>query len=70
MFGLSLGHLLIILVIVLLVRAKKIPEILGNLSKSATLFKRGLRGENLEPSPPKKERLGVREPDDILPPKS
>jgi Sec-independent protein translocase protein TatA len=69
MFGLSVAHLLIILVIVLLIRARKLPEIVGNLSMSVKLFKRGLRGESLEQSPPRKEQLGVREPDDILPKK-
>ena len=68
MFGLSLGHLIILLVIVVLIRARYIPETIRGLGKTVTLFKRGLRGESLEETPPRRETLGVREADDILPP--
>lgn len=67
MFGLSLGHLLILLVVVLLFRAKHIPELAENIGKSITLFKRGWRGESLKGSKPHQERLGVREADAVLP---
>ena len=69
MFGLSLGHLIILLVAIVLIRSKHIPETIRGLGKTVTLFKRGLRGESLEETPPRQDKLGVREADDILPPK-
>lgn len=69
MFGLSLGHLVILLVIVLLFRAGKLPEIGRGLGRTITAFKRGLKGEDLPTNAPTQERLGVREADEILPPK-
>lgn len=68
MFGLSLGHLVVLLVIVILIRARKLPEIIGGVGKTVTMFKRGLKGESLEETPARQERLGVREADEVLPP--
>jgi sec-independent protein translocase protein TatA len=53
MFGLSLGHLLIILVVVLLFGAKRLPELGSALGKGMRAFKQGLEGEDL--NDPKKK---------------
>jgi len=45
MFGLSTGHLLILLVVVLLFSAKRLPELGGALGKGLRAFKKGLDGE-------------------------
>ena len=45
MMGLSLSHLLIILVIVLLFGAKRLPELGGALGKGLRSFKKGLEGK-------------------------
>ncbi len=50
MFGLSLGHLLIILVVVLLFGAKRLPELGSALGKGMRAFKKGLDGEDLNDS--------------------
>ena len=42
MFGLSLGHLLILLVIVLLFSYRRLPELGSALGKGITAFKKGL----------------------------
>jgi sec-independent protein translocase protein TatA len=42
MFGLSLGHLLILLVIVLLFSYRRLPELGNALGKGITAFKKGL----------------------------
>lgn len=67
MFGLSLGHLVILLVVVLFFRARHLPQLAESIGKSITLFRRGLKGEDLKPSDPPRESIGVREPDAVLP---
>jgi sec-independent protein translocase protein TatA len=46
MFGLSLGHILIVLVVVLLFGAKKLPELGGALGKGLRAFKKGIEGRD------------------------
>lgn len=46
MFGLSLGHMLIILVIVLLLNARRLPELGSALGKGMHAFKKGLEGKS------------------------
>ena len=48
MFGLSLGHLLVILVVVLLFGARRLPELGSALGKGMRAFKKGLEGEDEE----------------------
>jgi len=44
MFGLGLGELVVVLVIVLVVfGAGRLPEVMGSLGKGVTQFKKGLR---------------------------
>ena len=44
MFGLGIGELLIVLVIILVVfGAGRLPEVMGSLGKGVQAFKRGLR---------------------------
>jgi sec-independent protein translocase protein TatA len=45
MFGLSIGHLLVVFVVVLLFGAKRLPELGGALGKGMRAFKKGLEGE-------------------------
>ena len=44
MFGLSMSHLLILLVVLLLFGARRLPELGTNLGKGLRAFKRGLEG--------------------------
>jgi sec-independent protein translocase protein TatA len=44
MFGLSLGHLIIVLVVVLLFGARRLPELGSALGKGLRAFKKGLEG--------------------------
>ncbi len=46
MFGLSLGHLVILLVVVLLFGARRLPELGGALGKGMRAFKKGLEGQD------------------------
>jgi sec-independent protein translocase protein TatA len=48
MFGLSLGHLLIVLVVVLLFGARRLPELGHALGKGLSAFRKGLEGKDLE----------------------
>ena len=48
MFGLSLGHLLILAVIVLLFGARRLPELGHALGKGMGAFKKGLEGKNMD----------------------
>ena len=48
MFGLSLGHLLILTVVVLLFGHRRLPELGGALGKGISAFKRGLDGKDTE----------------------
>ena len=69
MFGLSLGHLIILAVVVLLFGSKRLPELGSALGKGMHAFKKGLNGEeDLEASAPHRENLGARNPDAVLPP--
>lgn len=59
MFGLSLGHLIILSFVVLLFGHKRLPELGHALGKGAGAFKRGLEGKGTDPDdeneqPPKK----------------
>lgn len=49
MFGLSLGHLLVILVVVLLFGARRLPELGSAMGKGMRAFKKGLEGEDEDP---------------------
>jgi sec-independent protein translocase protein TatA len=46
MFGFSLGHLLIVLFIVLLLNARRLPELGSALGKGMHAFKKGLDGKS------------------------
>jgi sec-independent protein translocase protein TatA len=46
MFGFSLGHMLILLVIVLLFNARRLPELGSALGKGMSAFKKGLEGKS------------------------
>ena len=48
MFGLSLGHLLILGVIVLLFGHRRLPELGHALGKGVSAFKRGLEGKGMD----------------------
>jgi sec-independent protein translocase protein TatA len=52
MFGLSLGHLIIVLIIVLLVGGhKRLPELGSALGKGINAFKKGLEGKSDDEDP-------------------
>jgi sec-independent protein translocase protein TatA len=69
MFGLSLGHLLVLLVVVLLFGSRRLPELGSALGKGMHAFKKGLAGEeDLPVSPGHIADKGPREPDAVLPP--
>lgn len=69
MFGLSLGHILILSVVVLLFGSRRLPELGSALGKGMNAFKKGLSGEeDLDRSLGHKDHAGVREPDAVLPP--
>ena len=48
MFGLSLGHLIILSVVVLLFGHKRLPELGHAFGKGMGAFKRGLEGKNAD----------------------
>ena len=48
MFGLSVSHLLILVVVILLFGARRLPELGESLGKSINAFKKGLEGESHE----------------------
>ncbi len=48
MFGLSMGHLLILGFVVLLFGHKRLPELGGALGRGLTAFKKGLEGKDKE----------------------
>lgn len=69
MFGLSLGHLIVLGVVVLLFGSRRLPELGGALGRGMHAFKKGLSGEeDLQPSSGHREELGARNPDAVLPP--
>ncbi len=68
MFGLSLGHLIILSVVVLLFGSRRLPELGSALGKGMNAFKKGLSGEeDLQPSSGHREGLGAIQPDAVLP---
>jgi sec-independent protein translocase protein TatA len=68
MFGLSLGHLIILAVVVLLFGSRRLPELGAALGKGMNAFKKGLSGEeDLKPSVGHKEANGAIQPDAVLP---
>lgn len=46
MFGLSTGHLLIVLLVVLLLNARRLPELGSALGKGMLAFKKGIEGKS------------------------
>jgi sec-independent protein translocase protein TatA len=48
MFGLSLGHLLVLSLVVLLFGHRRLPELGHALGKGASAFKRGLVGKGID----------------------
>jgi sec-independent protein translocase protein TatA len=48
MFGLSLGHLLILTFVILLFGHRRLPELGGALGKGLSAFKKGLEGKNTD----------------------
>ncbi len=49
----SIGHWLIVLIIVLLLfGANKIPKLMGDMAKGVKAFKQGLKDEDEAPAPP------------------
>lgn len=71
MFGLSLGHLIVLAVVVLLFGSRRLPELGSALGKGMHAFKKGLSGEeDLSPSAGHKESIGAKDPDAVLPKKS
>lgn len=69
MFGLSLGHLVILAVVVLLFGSRRLPELGSALGKGMHAFKKGLAGEeDLQQSAGHRDSLGARDPDAVLPP--
>lgn len=69
MFGMSLGHLIIVAVVVLLFGSRRLPELGSALGKGMNA-KKGLSGENLQASQGHVPQQGVRNPDAVLPPES
>ncbi|RZA05074.1 MAG: twin-arginine translocase TatA/TatE family subunit [Proteobacteria bacterium] len=68
MFGLSLGHMVVVGVVVLLFGSRRLPELGGALGRGMHAFKKGLSGEeDLPPSVGHREELGARNPDAVLP---
>ncbi|HEY8278468.1 MAG TPA: twin-arginine translocase TatA/TatE family subunit [Bdellovibrionota bacterium] len=54
MYGLSLGHLVIVLVVVLLFGSRRLPELGSAMGKGIRAFKKGLEGED---DPQKREEI-------------
>lgn len=69
MFGLSLGHLIILGVVVLLFGSRRLPELGAALGKGMNAFKKGLSGEeDLQSSLGHRDNAGAIQPDAVLPP--
>ena len=51
MFGFSLGHLLIVLFIVVLLNARRLPELGAALGKGMHAFKKGIEGKSADELP-------------------
>jgi sec-independent protein translocase protein TatA len=57
MFGLSLTHIVILLLLVLIVfGAGKLPNVMGDLGKGVKAFKEGMEGEGTKPKRKTKKR--------------
>lgn len=54
MFGLSVGHLLILSFVILLFGHRRLPELGHALGKGVGAFKRGLEGKETDEEDPKK----------------
>jgi sec-independent protein translocase protein TatA len=68
MFGLSLGHIIVLGVVVLLFGSRRLPELGSALGKGMNAFKKGLNGEeDLQAQIGHQEGAGVRHPDAVLP---
>lgn len=46
MFGLSLGHLIIVFAVILLFNAKKLPELGSAFGRGLRAFKKGMEGQD------------------------
>ena len=57
MFGLSLGHLIILLVVVLLFGSRRLPELGSALGRGIHAFKKGLEGKDKEDGDDDKKKL-------------
>ena len=69
MFGLSLGHLIVLAFIALLFGSRRLPELGSAFGKGIRAFKKGLSGEeDLDASAGHQIKNGVRNPDAVLPP--
>jgi sec-independent protein translocase protein TatA len=69
MFGLSLGHILVLSVVVLLFGSRRLPELGSALGRGVHAFKKGLAGEeDLDKSPGHIGAAGPKDPDAVLPP--
>jgi sec-independent protein translocase protein TatA len=49
MFGISLGHLFILLIVVLLFNARRLPELGSALGRGMHAFRKGLEGKDRDP---------------------
>ena len=58
MFGLSIGHLLILLLVILLFGARRLPEVGSSLGKGLRAFKKGLDGKADTENNPQLSDLG------------
>ncbi|MGK5085974.1 twin-arginine translocase TatA/TatE family subunit [Bdellovibrionota bacterium FG-2] len=54
MFGLSLGHLIVVAVVILLFGSRRLPELGHALGKGIGAFKRGLEGKGVDDEDPTK----------------
>jgi len=67
MMGLSITHLLILLFVVLLFGAKRLPELGSSLGKGLRAFKKGLDGKHEETGSGSKNKIDG--PEDVHKPK-
>ncbi|MBF0528380.1 MAG: twin-arginine translocase TatA/TatE family subunit [Deltaproteobacteria bacterium] len=68
MFGFSIWHLLVVLIIVLIIfGGSKLPEIGAGLGKGISNFKEGLQGTKKMDNPPDKEKPQLSSGDDQKP---
>ena len=58
MFGLSLGHLIILLIVVLLFGSRKLPELGSALGRGIHAFKKGLEGKDDKDGDDDQKKLG------------